>query len=121
MGLYTNLPIFQASYSLILAVSRMMPDMPRECRYSLGQEVRQKIMSIILQIYNANRTRDKLPIISAMRESLLEVQVYIRLMCDLHYISERKYIELVEQTTSMSKQMSAWEKSEIKRLGGGQK
>ena len=49
-----------------------------------------------------------------MREVLLEVQVYIRLMSDLKYISERKYVALMEETTSMSKQMTAWERSEIK-------
>ncbi|MBQ8222058.1 MAG: four helix bundle protein [Bacteroidales bacterium] len=112
MAIYTNLPIYKASYSLLLDINRMMPNVPRDCRYSIGQELRKKIMEIIVLIYRANRTRDKLSIISKMRESLLEVQVYIRLMSDMKYISERKYINLVEQTTSMSKQMSAWEKSE---------
>ena len=112
MAIYTNLPIYKASYSLLLDINRMMPNVPRDCRYSIGQELRKKIMEIIVLIYRANRTRGKLSIISKMRESLLEVQVYIRLMSDMKYISERKYINLVEQTTSMSKQMSAWEKSE---------
>ena len=112
MAIYTNLPIYKASYSLLLDINRMMPNVPRDCRYSIGQELRKKIMEIKVLIYRANRTRDKLSIISKMRESLLEVQVYIRLMSDMKYISERKYINLVEQTTSMSKQMSAWEKSE---------
>lgn len=54
-----------------------------------------------------------------MREILLEVQVYIRLMCDLRYISEKKYVELAEQTASMSKQMAAWEKSEQQKQSDG--
>lgn len=112
MAIYTNLPIYKASYSLLLEINRMMPNVPRDCRYSIGQELRKKIMEIIVLIYRANRTRDKLSTIVKMRESLLEVQVYIRLMSDMKYISERKYINFVEQTTSMSKQLSAWEKSE---------
>ena len=112
MAIYTNLPIYKASYSLLLDINRMMPNVPRDCRYSIGQELRQKIMEIIVLIYRANRTRDKLSIIAKMRECLLEVQLYIRLMSDMKYISERKYTVLVEQTTSMSKQMAAWEKSE---------
>ncbi|MBQ8761529.1 MAG: four helix bundle protein [Bacteroidales bacterium] len=115
MAIYTNLPIYKASYSLLLDINRMMPNVPRDCRYTIGQELRKKIMEIIVLIYRANRTRDKLSTIVKMRESLLEVQVYIRLMCDMKYISERKYINFVEQTTSMSKQLSAWEKSEISR------
>ncbi len=112
MAIYTNLPIYKASYSLMLEVNKMMPNLPRDCRYSLGQEIRQKIMEIIVLIYRASRVRKKVFIISKMRETLLEVQVYIRLMSDMKYISERKYTQLMEQTSSMSKQMAAWERSE---------
>lgn len=119
MAIYTNLPIYKASYSLMLSVSQIMPLMPRDCRYSLGQDCRRKIMDIIVLIYRANRTRQKVRIISTMREILLEVQVYIRLMCDLRYISEKKYVELAEQTASMSKQMAAWEKSEQQKQSDG--
>ena len=113
MAIYTNLPVYKASYSLMLEVNRLMPNLPRDCRYSMGQEIRQKIMEIIVLIYRANRTREKVAVISKMRETLLEVQVYIRLMSDLKYISERKYVQLIEQTTSMSKQMAAWERSVV--------
>ena len=118
MAIYTNLPIYKSSYTLMLDISRMLPDMPRDCRYSFGQELRQKIMEIIILIYRANRTRQKVDIILRMREKLLEVQVYLRLMCDLRYISEGKYMALAEQTTYMSKQMSAWEKSEKQKING---
>lgn len=119
MAIYTNLPIYQASYRLLLTVSKSMPDLPRDCRYSIGQDLRRKITDIIVLIYRANRNRMKIDIISSMRELLLEVQVYIRLMCDLRYISEKRYFEWIEQTTSMSKQMSAWEKSEIRKNNDG--
>ncbi len=112
MAIYTNLPIYKASYLLLLEVNRMMPNVPRDCRYSMGQELRQKIMEIIVLIYRVSRIKNKVYTISKMREILLEVQVYIRLMSDMKYISERKYTQLIEQTTSMSKQMTAWERSE---------
>lgn len=119
MAIYTNLPIYKASYGLMLAVSQIMPLVPRDCRYSLGQDCRRKIMDIIVLIYRANRTRQKIRIISMMREALLEVQVYIRLMCDLRHISEKKYVELAELTANMSKQMAAWEKSEQQKQSDG--
>lgn len=119
MAIYTNLPIYQATYDLLLAVSRVMPDLPRDCRYSLGQDLRHKISDIIVQIYRANRTRKKVGYIARMRELLLEAQLYIRLMNDLRYISEKKYLEWTEQTSSMSKQMAAWEKSEMTKHSVG--
>lgn len=119
MALYTNLPIYKAAYMLMTTVSSMMPHMSRDCRYSLGQEMRRKIMDIIVMIYRANRIRHKIPIISEMRETLLEVQVYIRLMSDLKYISMKKYALLIEQTAGMSKQLASWEKSESGKSSDG--
>lgn len=119
MAIYTNLPVYKASYNLMLMLNRLIPTMSRDCRYSLGQDARNKIMEIILFIYRANRTRQKLPFISSMKESLLEVQVYVRLMCDLKYISEKKYMELAELCIDISKQMAAWEKSEINKNAMG--
>lgn len=119
MAIYTNLPIYKASYSLMLSFSRILPDMPRDCRYSLGQDVRQKIMDIIILIYRANRTRHKVTMIQQMREVLLEVQVYVRLMCDMKYISEGRYLTLAEQTSNMSKQLVSWEKSEKEKYNDG--
>ncbi len=118
MAIYTNLPIYKAAYSLMLDVSRMMPNLSRDCRFSLGQDVRRNVMNIIIFIYRANRTRHKVPMITKMRETLLEVQVYFRLMCDLRYISENKFVALMEQTSDMSRQMVLWEKSEYKKSGG---
>lgn len=118
MAIYTNLPIYKSAYSLLLAIARITPNMPRECRYSIGLDVRNKVMEIILLVYKANCTKHKANIINRMRESLLEVQVYIRLMCDLKYISEGCYMMLAEQTVSMSKQMTAWEKSENHKDSG---
>lgn len=118
MAIYTNLPIYKAAYSLMLDVSRMMPDLPRDCRYSLGQDLRSKIMEIIICVYRANRVRIKYDIISKMQEAIIEAQVYIRVMCDLKYISERKYILLSDQTVEISKQLSAWSRSENRQQNG---
>lgn len=115
MAIYTNLPIYKASYTLLLDVTREMANVPRDCRYTMGQDLRHKLTDIIVLIYRANRTRQKVKIISQMREILLEAQVYLRLMSDMHYISERKYIALADATHNMSKQMTAWEKSERAR------
>lgn len=76
-------------------------------------------MDIILLIYRANRVRNKVQLIMTMRESLLEAQVYIRLMCDMKNISMKHYTNLMEETVAMSKQMSAWEKAERLRNANG--
>ena len=77
-------------------------------------------MDLIILIYRANRTFNKVKIIGEMREVLLETQVYLRLLNEMHYIAEKKYLELAELTAGMSKQLAAWEKSEIQKKQVGQ-
>ena len=115
MAIYTDLPLYKDAYRLLLDVTRTMKRVSRDNRYTIGQDLRKRIMDIIVMIYRANRTRKKAHIISEMRERLLEAQVFMRLLCDMRDISEGQYAALAEQTASMSKQMAAWEKSERMR------
>ena len=117
MAIYYNLPIYKVAYNLLLSIARTMPDMPRDCRYGIGQDLRRKVMDIIIGIYNANRVTEKVSIIRCMREALLESQVYARIMGDLHYISDGRHSEWMEMMVSLSKQMSAWEKSQNEKRG----
>lgn len=119
MAIYTNLPVYKLTYRLLLSINELMPGLSRDCRYSIGQDMRRRIMDIIIFIYRANRTRIKAPIISKMREALLEVQVYCRLLCDMRYVSEGRYLMLSEQIVEISKQMASWEKKEIEKSNGG--
>lgn len=112
MAIYTNLPIYKDSYLLLLLVAKVLKDTSRDCRFTIGEDLRGKIMNLILLIYQANREKVKIGKILEMRETTLQIQVYIRLMWDLREVSEKKYLQLVEKTTEISKQLSAWEKFE---------
>lgn len=115
MAIYTNLPIYKDTYSLLLKISAIMTLLPRDSRYTIGQELRKSVMQILILIYRANRIRQKIIHIQQMKEILLEAQVYIRLLSDMKHISEKKYVELIEITTSIAKQMNNWEKSETRK------
>lgn len=116
MAIYYNLPIYKASYQLLLEVTRLLGSIPRIHRYTIGQDVHRKLMDIIVMIYRANKTYDKVTTIAQMRETLLEVQVDLRLLSDLRGISEGQYAQLIDLTAQMSKQMAGWEKSEAQRI-----
>lgn len=107
MAIYTNLPIYKATYALMLDASRAMRHVSRDNRYTIGQDVRRKIMDIIVMIYRANRTRQKVHIISQMRETLLEIQVCLRLLCDMRDISEGQYAALSERTATVASRVAA--------------
>ena len=118
MAIYTNLPLYKSSYNLLTELNNMMRSLPRDERYTTGQDLKRMVRHIIVLIYRANRTRQKVRIIGDMRETLLEVDLMLRVLCDLKHISQGCYVHLSEQTTSMSKQMAAWEKSERAKADG---
>lgn len=114
MAIYTQLPIYHAAYNLLLSVNRMLPDLPRICRYTIGQDVTHDLMEILTLIYRASRSPAKSLMIGQMRDILQQVQVRFRLLSDMRSLSMNHYAVLIEQTESMSKQMAAWEKSTLK-------
>ena len=47
MALYRSLPVYKATYSLLLSVQRMVPNMQRDVRYTLGQGLTKLLMNMI--------------------------------------------------------------------------
>ncbi len=62
-------------------------------------------------IYRANSSQSKRPLLQAARENLEVVRLYLRLIKDLKQISLGKFVTLNEKIESVSKQLSAWQKS----------
>lgn len=118
MAVYTNLPIYKLSYTFALEITKMYPNLPRDCRYSMAQQMRQRVLDLIVLIFRASRSKDKVLLISEMREVTVEIQVYCRLMKDMKYITDKKYVSLIDYTEMMSKQLSSWENSERGKMGG---
>ena len=85
--------------------------MQRDYRYTILQDLKRLLIDLLIMIYRANATWSKQPVISTMRESVVEVKVYLRLLCDLKQLSEKQYLLLSESAVNISKQLVAWEKS----------
>lgn len=113
MAIYENLPVYKQSYDLLLEVYGMSKNMSRDYRYTIGEELKKKVMDLMVHIYYANGStgEDKVQCLKKARKYMVEIKLYIRLLTDLKQISVRKLAELTERTESISKQLSAWEKS----------
>lgn len=111
MAIYSNLPVYKDAYSLLLTVSRQSPNIPKDSRYTLVQDLKRCLMDILVMIYEANSTFDKEVVISKMRRKIVEAQVYLRLLVDMRQVSEGWYATAAAQSASVSKQLAAWQKS----------
>ncbi len=115
MANYDNLPVFKASYDLLLDVFRIAKNWSRDLRYSLGEDLKREIIHIQQLVYQANSSTDKLPYIGEARLAIVKIKLLIRLTHDLRETSLKQYALLSEKAESISKQLAAWEKSQENR------
>ena len=111
MALYNQLPVYLTTQRLLLEVVRQTHNVSREHRYTLCPSLKQALVSLLLQIYHANRTPDKLPYLEKGKELIVETNIYLHLLSELHEISPKQYAILLDLSDSASNQLQAWEKS----------
>lgn len=111
MALYENLPVFKASYDLLVESYNMCHNLQRDYRYTLGEKLKQELMDLMVDIYKANVTSDKASILGHARERLVVVKLQLRLLRDLKQISIRTYALQAERSETLSAQLAAWHKA----------
>ncbi len=108
MANYDNLPVYKAAYDLLQDVYKSTGSVPRDVKFTLVEALKNELTEIIVLIYKANATPDKLPHIERAREMVVSVKVRLRLLYDLRHISVKVYARFAEQVESVSKQLAAW-------------
>jgi len=111
MTIYDNLPVYKASYDLLLLVFKIVKDFTKEYKYTIWDLIKKEIINLISNIYKANSKYDKLKSIWLSREKIELLRLYFRLCRDLRILSLNKYVEINILLESISKQLTAWEKS----------
>jgi hypothetical protein len=111
MALYTFLPVYKASYDLLLEVFKLAKGFPRDYKYTIGQELKLEAVGLIKDIYRANSTRDKA---AHLENAILHLEVcrlLLRLAKDLRLIGLGHFAAAAGLTESVSKQLRGWLKN----------
>ena len=67
---------------------------------------------MMVTIYRANSSRaDKARLIAELRRQAVEVQIYFRLLSDMHQLGAVKAAFFMDKVQSIGKQLAAWHKS----------
>ena len=120
MALYYTLPVYKASYKLVSMLFESSGNFAREYKYTVGQQMKDEGLSLIKNIYRANRAMDKTIYISEARENLELIRLFLGLMQDFKQLSLKLFVEINQEVEVVSKQLSAWEKhskSKVERVG----
>jgi len=111
MANYDHLPVYKVSYELLVELFRFTKDFSREFKYTLGESIKNETIEMITNIYRANSQYAKKERLQSARENIETIRLFLRLLKDLQQISLKKFVFLNEKIESVSKQLTAWQKS----------
>ena len=114
MTIYLNLPVYKASYDLVLELFRTIKDFNREYKYTLGESIKKEAIKMITDIYRANSSFSKEEHLGKAREKIETIRIFFRLSKDLRQVGLERFVDVNEKIENISKQLSAWERSQSK-------
>ena len=109
MALYYTLPVYKASYKLMIVLFATSENFARQYKYTTGQELKDQGMELIKNIYRANKAMDKAASIGQARENVEMIRLFVRLMQDFDQIGLKKFVEINLCIENVSKQLANWE------------
>ncbi len=110
MAIYNNLPVYKASYDLLLLLFKCSKNMDRDYRHTLGETIKQELVALITHIYRANSKVQKKVLLANARENLEVVRLLMRLANDLNQFKLTDFVQDNLYIESISKQLVAWQK-----------
>ena len=111
-AIYSNLPVYRDCYAVALEFAKVRSTLPRDTRYTIAQDLSRVLVAMMVTIYRANSSRsDKARLIAEMRRQAVEMQIYFRLLSDMHQLGAQKAAFFMDKVTSIGKQLAAWHKS----------
>jgi hypothetical protein len=114
MAQYENLPVFKATYDLLLDLYKTLNNVPRDLRYTLVQDLKNELTQLMVLIYKANSQREKPATLRKCLDLFLSVRLRIRLLKDMHFLSVARFAELSLKTEIISKQLTGWHNHSVK-------
>jgi hypothetical protein len=112
MATYDLLPIYKTTYDFLLEIFIFSKSFSREYKYSIGQELKNETMKLILSIYRANSSQEKrYVLIEEARLTLETIRLLLRLTKDLKQIALDPFVSMNEKIESISRQLVSWQVS----------
>ena len=118
MAIVEELPIYKATYELVLIIFRFTKNFNREYKYTIGESLKNEVVEAVTNIYRANSNKDKRPYLKKARENIEVIRLYVRLLKDLHQISTKQLVYVNGYIENISKQLTGWYKSQNKIIKG---
>ena len=112
MAQYNELPVYKATYDLLLGIFAFTKEFGKEYKYTVGESLKKETIDLLTLIYRANSRTDKAEVLQTAREQIEVIRLLIRLMKDMKQINVEKFVKINETVENVSKQLNGWQKSQ---------
>ena len=111
MALHNELPVYKASYDLLLEIFQFTKDFSKDFKYTVGESLKNETIKLLTLIFRANSRTDKLIVLQEAREQIEVIRLLIRLMKDMRQINLKRFVQVNQKVEEVSKQLTGWQKS----------
>lgn len=108
MAKYDTLPIYKATYDVLLRTMHAISHFPREYKYSLGEKIQNEMIELVISIYKANSNHNKRDFLSRMQEQIQLIYLLLRISHDMKLMPTEKYAGIVEMIDEVASQAKGW-------------
>jgi len=77
-------------------------------KFTVGEKIKEKSFEVLLNIYRANRAKDKSIYINTALDDVEFLRLSIRLLRDLNVLNDVKFVTLSEILEDVSVQFEKW-------------
>ncbi|NMY07616.1 four helix bundle protein [Pseudomonas veronii] len=111
MALHTELEIHKVAEELLGLSLDLVRNIPRDLKQVVGAKIRDECLQVLVLIGRANMTREKLPHINLLLESIWMLNYLLRALTNRGLISKGQHAKAMMMTASIGRQANAWKKS----------
>ena len=115
MRSYYHLDVYKSSYKLLTEVYKSFRNLNREYKYTIGEKVKERVFEVLVGIYRANRSKDKVACLHKALEDVEYIRLSLRLLRDLGVLSEKKFVRLMQISEDVLVQFEKWKHYEEKK------
>lgn len=108
-----ELPVYKSSYLLLLYSFKLIKNLTREYKYTIGEKIKNEMIDLLMNVYIANKVKNREVKLEKVENAILNIEVIrllFRLLLDLHEISIKEHVKVNVDIENVRRQLIGWEK-----------
>lgn len=110
-----NVQVYKDAFDLLVFAYRTSVGMNREYRFTLAEEMKRTLQHLLTAIYEARKTTPRSLMLIEALHWCYEAKVLYRTMDELHLLKNWHCATYIHQLASISKQLTAWHRYEMRK------